>query len=76
MRLLKTLLAEGSSVFLRMFAMIVYSAWAIKLGVIDTDTHPIFALAMVLLSIYGLWVLVRRASEHLIRWGETASELP
>ena len=66
MRLLRIAVQEGATSFLKVLVMGVYSAWAVKLGIIDTDTNPLFALAMVLLSIYGLWVVVRRASKYLV----------
>lgn len=50
--------------FLRMFAMCVYSIWAIKLGM-ASNLDPLFALAMVGLSIYGLWVLVSHVSRRI-----------
>ena len=67
MRLLRVTLAEGVTVFLKFIMMPLYSAWAVKLGVIDAATNPLFAVTMVLLSIYGLWVIVRKASEYLVR---------
>ncbi len=74
MRLLKIALSEGATSFLKVFVLCLYSAWAIKLGFIDTDTNPLFALAMVLLSIYGLWVAVRKASKYLVRVIEGSGE--
>lgn len=53
-----------------MFIMSVYSAWSIKLGLMDTDINPLFALLMVLLSIYGLWVIIKTASAYLFRSGK------
>ena len=66
MRLLRIVVSQGATSFLKVFVMSVYSAWAIKLGFIDTGMNPLFALAIVLLSIYGLWAVVRRASDYLV----------
>ena len=70
MQLLRILLGEGAVSFLKVFVMAGYSAWAFKLGVIDADTNPLFALIMVLLSIYGLWVIIRNASARVLRTAE------
>jgi len=67
MRLLKIFLAEGAATFLKVFVVGLYAVWAVKLGFIDTEMNQLFAVTMVLLSIYGLWVVVRKASEYLIR---------
>ncbi len=72
--MLRIAIAAGASTGLKMFVMCVYSAWAVKLGIIDADTNLLFALTMVLLSIYGLWVVVARASEYLVRFIEGSSE--
>ena len=70
MRLFQLFLAEGAASFLKIFVMGLYSAWAFKLGLIDTETNALFALTMVLLSIYGLWVIVSKTSAHIARLGE------
>ena len=67
MRLLRIALAETIAISLNVFLMIVYSLWAFKLAVLDTDINPLFALTMVLLSIFGLWVIVRKSSHYLVR---------
>ncbi len=72
MRDLRIFLAEGAAAFLKYFVMFLYSAWALKLGLIDTSMNPLFALLMVPLSIYGLWVIVRKATAHVARLGGEA----
>jgi len=66
MRLWRIAVSEGATSYVKIFVMGVYLTLAIKLGIIDTDTNPLFALAMVLLSIYVLWIVVRRASKYLV----------
>jgi len=73
-RLLRIFLAEGAATFLKVFLVGLYAAWAFKLAVIDTELNPLFALTMVLLSIYGLWIVVRKASEYLARTIEGSDE--
>lgn len=67
MRLMRINAAEAVATCLKVLVLAAYSAWAFKLGVIDTDTPPLFAVTMVLLSIYGLWAIIRKTSEHLVR---------
>lgn len=51
----------------KMFVMATYSIWAFKLSILDSDTHPLFALVMVSLSIYGLWVVVKKLADYAER---------
>lgn len=67
MRLFRIIVAEGAATFLKIVVMAFYSAWAVKLGFVESDINPLFAAVIVLLSIYGLWVVVRQASEFLVR---------
>jgi hypothetical protein len=44
----------------------IYGAWATKILVIDSDMNPAFTTLAVALSIYGLWICVRRTSDFVI----------
>ena len=63
----RSLLAVCFSAGLMTATMLFYSTWALKLGVIDSDVNPAFSFPAVLLSIYGLWVIVGRFSEQAER---------
>ena len=63
----RSLLAVCFSAGLKTATMLFYSTWALKLGVIDSDVNPAFSFPAVLLSIYGLWVIVGRFSEQAER---------
>jgi hypothetical protein len=43
-----------------------YAAWATKLILIDSEVNPLLAAAAVSLSVYGLWVLVRKSTDYFI----------
>lgn len=43
-----------------------YAAWAAKLILIDSQVNPPFAAAAVSLSVYGLWVVVRKSTDPFI----------
>jgi hypothetical protein len=58
--------AAFAASFLKMVAMLLYSAWAIKIGLLDSNMNPLFAIAMVGLSIIGLWIIVGRAAERMV----------
>ena len=54
---------EGASRILVLF----YAIWAVKLGLIDSNIHPVFAIVMIALSTYGLWVASDRVTRHVTR---------
>lgn len=72
---MRSFLGAFVSAGLKMFIMATYSAWAVKLGLLDSDLHPLFALLMVPLSIYGLWVIVRALAGRVERLIEGDSEV-
>jgi hypothetical protein len=41
-------------------AVLIYAIWAVKIGLIDSDIRPLFAILMIGLSIYGLWIATQR----------------
>ena len=67
MRSLRIIADEALSPGLKVILMPLYSAWAIKLAIVETETNLLFATTIVLLSIYGLWVLVENATGFLSR---------
>lgn len=54
--------------FLKVFAMAVYSAWAVKFLVSESPS-PLFGLLALVLSIYGLWVIIRNVSDYWLKKG-------
>ncbi len=50
----------------RPFLLFVSGAWAVRLVLLNSDVNPLFALAAISLSVYGLWVLVGGRSDALI----------
>ena len=70
MSLLRIFLATSVSTGFKTVTMLFYSTWALKLGVIDSDVNPAFSFPAVLLSIYGLWVIVGRLAEQAERFVE------
>jgi hypothetical protein len=63
--MIRVVLAASATSFFKMFAMCVYSAWAFKLAVIDSQMNPLISIPMVALSIYGLWVIVARIANRI-----------
>jgi hypothetical protein len=78
MKFIRSVFAGAVSGAFKSFAIVAYSAFALKIGFIDSNVHPLFALFMVLLSIYGLWRIVGALAAHaerLIKGDAEASPL-
>ena len=58
-------MAGGIDGGVKVFVVPFYCAWAVKLGLIDSDIHPLFALLMIALSAYGLWIITERVTRRV-----------
>ena len=65
--MVRVIATEAAASFLKFIAIPLYAVWSVKLGIIDANTNPLFAIAMVVFSIYGLWVIAKRISDYLVR---------
>jgi hypothetical protein len=49
----------------KVFVVPVYCVWAVKLALIDSNIHPLFAMLMIGLSAYGLWIITNRITRRV-----------
>jgi len=65
--MVRMVVGEFAASFVKLFAMATYSAWAIKIGLIDSNMNTLFAIPLVGLSIFGLWTIVGWASQRIVQ---------
>jgi hypothetical protein len=64
-RFIRECLAGAIEGGVKVFVVPVYCAWAVKLGLIDSNIHPLFAMLMIGLSAYGLWIITDRVTRRV-----------
>jgi hypothetical protein len=73
----KPVLAEVISSLAKFVLLPTYIAWTIKLIVVDCeDVRGAVSIAVTALSVYGVWMVIHRATEWVEKYLDSEGEKP